>query len=227
MSEPSPRTGRARDGSRAVASGRADGRARRRARRRRRAVRGALGLPAVAVLALALPCCARPTGGASPIRPRRSGADQRLAAAQQHARPPSGAVITHRRRPRRPAVNPAHADHGHGRRRHADLGQAASTPTASRSRARCRRTAPPGRTPRTSATARPTRSPPPRRTRDGVASTKNATFTTLTPNNMTMPYLQHTGGYALRERRHLRRRHRPGRPLRRGDHRQGAPPRRR
>jgi lipoprotein-anchoring transpeptidase ErfK/SrfK len=32
---------------------------------------------------------------------------------------------------------------------------------------------------------------------DGVGATKKTTFTTLTPGNMTMPYLQRTGGYPL------------------------------
>lgn len=32
----------------------------------------------------------------------------------------------------------------------------------------------------------------------GVPATKHSSFTTLTPSNMTMPYLQRTGGYALK-----------------------------
>ena len=50
---------------------------------------------------------------------------------------------------------------------------------------------------------------------DGKPVVKHTAYTTLTPGNQTMPYLQRIGGYPLDRRRHVRRRHRADRPLRR------------
>ena len=62
------------------------------------------------------------------------------------------------------------------------------------------------------------------RTRTAWWRPRSDRVTTLTPDNMTMPYLETSDGDAARQRRHVRRRDRADRPLRRGRSRTRPPP---